>query len=217
MNNKYLAEKYYRHFSKLLGNQHIANLFAIEKILDILKIHKPKRILEVGLGIGSISYSIMDYFQTKNELIEYYGTEANEFCLEALSDNLGEYYSKLKLFLNINQIEKINFFDLVLIDGSDHSLENISKLISKHGIIFIEGDRKSQQEFIIKLFPKHKLVHTISNYKEPEYGPFVTGDWSGGGKLIFINPTVRQYIHWLIERLISFYRNRITRKRFKSE
>ena len=38
MKNKNYAEKYYRYFSKAGGNQHIANLFAIQKILDIVEL-----------------------------------------------------------------------------------------------------------------------------------------------------------------------------------
>lgn len=206
------AEKYYKRFSKLPGNQHIANLFAIEKILDILKIHRPKKILEVGLGIGSISYSILDYNYIKNKSIEYYGTEANDFCLKALSKNLGKYHDQIIILDNVAQIEKPGYFDMIIIDGSDDSLEKISELIANHGIIFIEGDRKNQQNTLTKLFPKHKFVHTISGYKEPAYGPFTTGHWSGGGKIIYVNPTVKQYLFWFVDKLKSSYRHRILRK-----
>jgi hypothetical protein len=41
MKNKKQAEEYYKYFSKLEGNQHIANLFAIEKILDIIQFNRP--------------------------------------------------------------------------------------------------------------------------------------------------------------------------------
>lgn len=212
MNNRKLATTYYKRFSKIPGNQHIANLYAIEKILDILYIHKPKRILEIGLGIGSISYSILNYYDERNRLVEYYGTENNTFCIESLSINLDKYHSKLNIFSSVKDIKKFDYFDLVLIDGSDKSLKDIAKLITKNGLIFIEGDRKNQQNTITKLFKgRPRLVHTISNYKEPDYGPFITGNWSGGGKLIFVNPTLKQYLHWIFEKIVSGYRHRIIR------
>lgn len=213
MNNKQRAEKYYKYFSKLEGNQHIANLFALEKILDLLRIYKPKHVLEVGLGIGSISYSIMDYLKNNDSKdFTYTGTEANQFCLNALSVNLKEHYSDLVIYGKIEDIPKTSLFDFIIIDGSDDALNRISKLISKNGIIFIEGDRKNQQDILVKLFPKHKYVHSISNYKEPEYGPFINGHWSGGGKIIYVKPTVKQNVYWIIDKFISSYRNRITRK-----
>ncbi|MEY3499224.1 MAG: hypothetical protein RL308_893 [Bacteroidota bacterium] len=212
MKNRKYAEKYYKYFSKAEGNQHIANLFAIEKILDIVEFNKPKRILEVGLGIGSISYSIIDYLKEKKLSFEYYGTEANEFCLNELPKNLQNNYSSIKLFSNIEEIKTEEKFDLIIVDGSDISIEKIYNLITNNGTIFIEGDRKNQLTILLKLFPKFKFVHTISNYKEPDYGPFTTENWSGGGKLIYINPTLRQKINWLNEKIISSYRNRIIRK-----
>ena len=212
MKNKTQAEEYYKYFSKLEGNQHIANLFAIEKILDIIDFNRPKRILEIGLGIGSISYSIIDYLSKRQSSFEYFGTEANKFCLEKLPENLKNYYSEINLFPNIEKVKTENKFDLIIIDGSDNSIEQIQSMITNNGIIFIEGDRKSQQGIIVKVFPKHKFVNTISNYREPDYGPFTTENWSGGGKLIYINPTFKQKMNWIKEKIKSSYRNRITRK-----
>jgi len=153
MPTKQLAEKYYKYYSELDGDQHIANLYAIQKILDILNIHKPKHILEVGLGIGSVSYSILDYSLKKNIEIEYFRTESNTFCLNALKQNLKNFHSKLNLFKNLSDIDKNDFFYFVIVDGSDVALESISKLISKNGIIFIEGDRKQQQSVFFKFIP----------------------------------------------------------------
>lgn len=212
MSNKKQAEEYYRYFSTLEGNQHIANLFAIEKILDVIAFNKPKKILEVGLGIGSISYSIIDFLSNKHADFEYFGTEANEFCLNELPKNLNNYYSKINLYSSIEKIETDNKFDFVIIDGADESIERIKNLVADNGVIFIEGDRRNQQNTLLNIFPKHKFVHTISNYKEPEYGPFTTGNWSGGGKLIYTNPTFPQKVNWLKEKFISAFRNRITRK-----
>lgn len=212
MTNKKQAEEYYKYFSGLEGNQHIANLFAIEKILDIVEFNSPKRILEVGLGIGSISYSIIDYLSHKKTSFEYFGTEANDFCLDELRKNLKDNYSKINLFQNIEKVNTQKKFDLIIIDGADNSIENINNLIADNGIIFIEGDRKYQLDKLLKVFPKHKFVHTVSDYREPDYGPFTTGNWSGGGKLVYINPTFKQKVNWLLEKLKSSYRNRITRK-----
>lgn len=212
MNTKKEAENYYRKFSKLNGNEHIASLYAIEKLLDIVKINRPNKILEVGLGIGSISYSIIDYLSRKEDKFEYFGTEANEFCLRELPKNLESHYSRLKLFSSLSHIDRTNKFDLIIIDGSDSSIEKLQDLITENGVVFIEGDRKGQQNLLRKVFPKHLFVHTVSNYREPDYGPFTTGNWSGGGKLIYINPNFKQKLNWIVEKLKSSYRNRITRR-----
>ncbi len=52
------VKKCYKKFSTVEGNQHIASLFALTKIIDCVQLNKPKSILEIGLGIGSVSYTV---------------------------------------------------------------------------------------------------------------------------------------------------------------
>lgn len=215
MNNRQKAEEYYQYFSGLEGNQHIASLFAIEKILDIIEFNKPKRILEVGLGIGSIAYSIIDFLTLKDMEFEYCGTESNPFCLEKLPENLNDYFRKILIFSSLEEMGSFSKFDFVIVDGLDDAIEKVRDLISFNGVIFIEGDRSIQQNHLSKIFPNSWQVHLISIYHEPNYGPFTTGHWSGGGKLIYINPTYPQKLNWVREKLKSAFRNRVTRHLLK--
>ena len=57
--------------------------------------------LELGLGIGSISYSIIDFLSINNKDYNYYGTENNEFCLQVLPTNLKEKYDKTVEFVQL--------------------------------------------------------------------------------------------------------------------
>ncbi len=200
------ANEFYNKFSSAEGNQHIASLFALKKTLDILKLYKPKNILEIGLGIGSVSYTILEYCKRNEIEINYFGTEANEFCLKQLPLNLENHYGKIILYDSIDKINEELKFDFIIIDGADDSLEKIKNQTTVNCCIFIEGDRKFQVEKIKELFPNYLYVHTISNYKDPEYGPFSSLNWSGGGKIIFINPTLKQKTHYLYERIKTAYR-----------
>lgn len=212
MNHKLKAQTYYQYFSKAPGNQHIASLFAIEKILDIIQLNKPKNILEVGLGIGSFCYSIIDYLNEQRVAFNYYGTEKNEFCLSQLPTNLGALYNQLNILEDVGQVDKTIRYDLVIVDGSDDALDQIKEIISQNGVIFIEGDRKMQVDKFRSLFPNHLYVCTISNYKDPDYGPFDSNAWSGGGKLIYVNPTFKQRMHYFGERIKTAFLQRVIRK-----
>ncbi|WP_395066545.1 hypothetical protein [Flavobacterium sp.] len=206
MDNQSYADKYYEKFSKAEGNQHIASLFALKKIIDLVKFNNPKKILEVGLGIGSISYSVVEYLNDNKLKFLYDGTEKNEFCLQQLPLNLGNVYNQINVFPDLEYINKQNVkYDFVIIDGSDDSIDMIKDIISDHGVIFIEGDRAVQLEKIISLFPNFKYVHVISKYKDPNYGPFDSDSWSGGGKLIYINPTLKQKINYYYEKIRTYY------------
>jgi hypothetical protein len=190
----------YQSFCEAEGSQHIASEYAIEKINGLVGKFRIKGILEVGLGIGSISGILLAVNRNKSEL-DYSGTEANDFCLGALPKNLKEDYNRLQKYSDLTKIPANKKFDLIIIDGKDYKLQIIKDLISENGILAIEGDRVPQQDSLQELFPQHKYVHCISREKNKSYSPFPAPHWQGGLKIIFINPTVFQKLWWLWERI----------------
>ncbi len=190
----------YQSFCKAEGSQHIASEYAIEKIIGLVEKFRIKEILEVGLGIGSISGILLAVNRKKPDL-DYTGTEANDFCLEALPENLKEDYSRLRIYSDLTEIPSNKKFDLIIIDGKDQNLQAIKGLISVNGILAIEGDRMPQQDSLQELFPDHKYVHCISSEKNNSYSPFPATHWQGGLKIIFINPTGSQKLWWVREKI----------------
>lgn len=195
-------EQLYYSFCKAGGNKNIASEYAIEKINGLVDRFRVKSILEVGLGIGGISGIILALNRNISNL-NYAGTEANDFCLNALPKNLKEDYNRLEIFSDLNNIPIYQKFDLIIIDGKDKNLQAIKHLISKNGIIAIEGDRIQQQDFLQEIFPNHNHVHSISLIKNKEYSPFSSENWQGGVKIIFINPTVKQSLWWFKEKCLT--------------
>jgi len=200
--------KIYVGYCKAEGNQHIASEYAIVKIQELVKKFQVKRILEIGLGIGSIAGSLLSV----NKDIDYTGTEANEFCLMALPGNLKKVYPRLSVFSTLKEVPESEVFDLIVIDGRDPVLELISRFISENGIIVIEGDRQPQQKEILEFFPEHLFVHAISAQKNKKISPFSQNHWQGGLKIIFVNPDIKQKGWWLKEKIFTklkyLYRNR---------
>ena len=192
----------YQSFCEADGSQHIASEYAIEKINGLVEKFRIKGILEVGLGIGSISGILLAVNRNKSD-IDYTGTEANEFCLKALPENLKEDYNRLEIYSGLTEIHGNKKFDLIIVDGKDHNLQAVKDLISENGIITIEGDRMPQQDTLQELFPQHKYVHCISLKKNKEFSPFSNENWQGGLKIIFVNPTLKQALWWLKERYLT--------------
>lgn len=207
-----IAKDTYKKFSKALGADYIASEFALITILRIIDTFKINQILEIGLGIGSISDTVLNYARETNKNINYTGTEANEFCLNQLPLNLKDNYGNIKLLNNVSQIDKEAKFDLIIVDGSDNSLEKLKYNVKPNSIIFIEGLRTQQVKALKKLFPNSKHVEIISNYKSPSYGVSSPSKWSGGGQLIFINPTVRQYVFWIKNKIRTSFIYKVGRK-----
>jgi spore coat polysaccharide biosynthesis predicted glycosyltransferase SpsG len=169
-----------------------------------------KTILELGLGIGSISDSVLKYAKKEIKKIIYCGTEKNEFCLKALKKNLVG-YNQITLYSELNQI-KDKKFDLIIVDGYDDILiKLVDYCKKKNTIVYVEGDRKGQTDTVKKIFPKSKFVNVITLNKNKPYshGYDITTHYVGGGKLIFINPTLKMKLFWFQQKTSTFVKNRI--------
>lgn len=196
MNLKKLSNRQYIKYSNFHGSEYIASEFALLQILKFITQYKVKNFLEVGVGIGTISDSVIKLSIDKNLLINCYGTEANDFCLNEIPKNLKLNLDKLILLENVSEIKSDVKFDLIVVDGKESAINILKKHVSKHSIIMIEGDRSEQTAFIKKLFPKSKLAHLISLNKNGSYSKKEHDHYQGGIKVIFTNPTTFQYLHW---------------------
>lgn len=212
--NRKIKEQYWK-FSHVEGNQHIASEFAIKKLWTVIDELNCHSVLEVGLGVGSIAGTMLN-LKRGDRNFRYYGVESNKFCLDALPLNLQYDYENLKIYDNIASIPNENLFDLVIVDGKDPSLERIKILISKNGILAIEGGRDEQQKELQKLFPGQIFVHLISSKKNKTYSPFPFNSWQGGLKIIFVKPTFKQKLWWMREKIFTKLKY-MNRKRWNKE
>lgn len=209
MTEKQLVVQNYKRFCEMEGSQYIASEFALETILKIIRIFDVHSILELGLGIGSISDTVLKHSKLNNRTVSYFGTEKNEFCLEALKKNVS-HYDEIELFSELNQI-KNKKYDLIIIDGYDDTLKEVVAFCKENTIIFIEGDRKGQTETIRQIFPKNRYVNVITLNKNKPYshGGGDTSRYVGGGKLIFISPTLKMKLFWFQQKVGTFIKNKI--------
>jgi spore coat polysaccharide biosynthesis predicted glycosyltransferase SpsG len=211
MKEKKFAIANYKRFCAFEGSEYIASEFALEIVLKLIKKYNVKHVLEMGLGIGFMADTILQFARENGLDIKYTGTEANEFCLAALKNNVVD-YDKIDLQSALKSI-KDQKFDLIIIDGYDESLAQIKKYCHDETIIFIEGDRKTQTENILEIFPnaKHVNVITLEKRKEYAHGAIATTHYVGGGQLIFVDPGMAMKLHWFKEKVATY----IKRKRRK--
>ncbi|MDT0643039.1 hypothetical protein RM553_09390 [Zunongwangia sp. F363] len=123
MNLQSFSTSQYKLFCKAEGSEHIVSEFALIQILKIVRKYSVKSVLEVGLGIGTISGSILKYAEKKGSTIHCVGTENNEFCLKQIPSNLGSQYKNLKIFSAVDKIDPGFKFDLIIIDGAESNLQ----------------------------------------------------------------------------------------------
>jgi hypothetical protein len=209
MDIKKLAIDNYKHFCSLEGSDYIASEFALEKLLKIVYYFKVKNILEIGMGIGSVSDTILKLKHSNKLDILYEGTENNDFCLRVLPHNVS-YFKEVQLYSSLEAIREKSY-DLIIIDGSDNHLIALKNLCNRHAILFVEGGRYEQTMKILDMFSKHLYVNVISLKKNPTYaheGRSVES-YIGGGQLIFINPTFQMRLYWFKEKLATFFKRKI--------
>lgn len=209
MNNKNLAVQNYKIFCSHEGSQYIASEFALEIILTLIEKFNVKSILELGLGIGSISDTVLQYAHTNSHEINYVGTEKNDFCLAALPKNVID-FNRINVYAELSEIAN-QTFDLIIIDGSDAALHDIVAYCKPHTIIFVEGDRSAQTQTVLELFPKHKYVDIITLSRHKPYAhidKLQLNAYVGGGKLIFINPTFAMRVFWFQQKIATFIKRK---------
>jgi hypothetical protein len=209
MNYKDVSSQTYKKFSFLEGNDYIAGDYALEVILKLIKDFKIKSILELGLGIGSISDAVLNYAKYNGLDIKYVGTESNTFCLNALKSNVDEYKS-IELYRDLIEISEDKRFDLIIIDGSDDGIKQLANSANKHGVVFIEGGRASQIKVIKDTYNNALIAEVISARKPPNYGP-ARQKWTGGGSLIFIDSNNYQRCYWFAEKTKTYIKRRLRR------
>lgn len=195
-------QEQYRKFSKAEGSQFIASEYALKKILEYLQNYKPKTILEIGIGIGTITDSVLKAFHNNYRPV-LFGTENNKFCLSKLPENLGEQYNSLNIFPSIKNLPSDSRFDLIIIDGKESNLNLIKDFANDHCVVIVEGDRKDQTEIFRSLFPKSRIAHSITSKKNSSYSNRLKEHYQGGIKFIFINPNFIQNLEWVKLKLES--------------
>lgn len=216
MNLANFGKKEYLKFCNYEGSQHIASEFAIVEILKLIKQFNITSILEIGLGIGSISSTVLSAFKDKD--LVYVGTEGNSFCLDSLRKNLTlENYNRLEIVDSFSDAIELNKkYNLIIIDGSYDNFVNLKNQLDKNSIIVIEGDRKSQELDIKTIFPLSRYAELLSYKRNNVLSNKNPLHWQGGMKVFFLEPSLQQNIYWSIQKIKTkcgyFYRKNLSKK-----
>jgi hypothetical protein len=196
-------------FSQLEGSKHISSEFALYGIEKLIKNKQINTIFEFGSGIGTIPYLIASL----NKNCFYTGTETNEFCIKSLNKNLGEMFDShfIKLIHNCSEYDG-GKVDMLIIDGHIGNKSFIKEICHENTIIFIEGDRKEQREFIAKIYPKALINFKLSIKKNKVYSPFYKdkeNPFKSGFILIRLNNNFSNKIQFFSDKVESFIKYKL--------
>ena len=172
----------YSRFTSLPGSQYMASQFAIGQLIRWKKRSCPARVLEIGTGIGTLTFTLASIRQ--KQPFQQVSMEWDDYCRDQLRANLADQWDDFKLIRTMDDLDEEAPFDFVLYDGGDQDPRPISKL-PKRAVVFIEG-------FMDK---KHELIHSIhSGKRDYVMTNFRSGDRREGVFIFLFDPT-------LVERL----------------
>ena len=204
---KQIAYETYKFFSDKKGNEHIASEGALRYILKYLKRDEARTILEIGTGIGTVCYAIRRAVHGGylDRDLAYYGTEANEFCKKKFKENLNDQQNVI-IFDSLDKVPVSLCFDFVVVDGQDPALRTLPERLNRHGIVFIEGGRRSQINELKNLFNNitkriFVIFSEIAFIKRP-YGPFINRPY-GGGAVMILEPRGSDYLYFLTRKIAT--------------
>ena len=128
-------------FKALPGSEQIATPFAIHALRQFLWTHAPRRILEVGAGIGSLSWVLADYLTYLCGYAEAVSVEDDPWCRTEWERNLAPWRRRPLLF---DKVPPYEFYDLVVLDGPQMPADGWACL-APGASVFVEGNRREQR------------------------------------------------------------------------
>lgn len=157
-----LAREVWDRFSELEGAQHIASEFALAHLACVLRSRRPKRALELGAGIGTITSMILAYSGLDAEVVT---TEANEFCLRQLDRNIDtELKPRLRIIDSADDLAGVETsFDLIVLDGH-FGVEKVNRFLDAGTVCFVEGARQGTRDKLNAELGKRGLACEFTNH-----------------------------------------------------
>lgn len=161
----------------------IASEQAIRGVLNVIAKYHPAKILELGAGIGTLTYtalSAVTHSSIDREAFRFFTIENNEFCLSQLAGNLEKYKGLYTVCRSTEELPQGMKFDFIIVDGGgdldgDMGVMNFENRLEAKGVILVEGTRAFQRELIKRWYGSRKFV----TVKLPSLSPMIVDPVSG--------------------------------------
>lgn len=178
-----LADTLYATYARKPGSQHIASLNACRGLEELVRRYHPRRVLEIGSGIGTLTDLLT---QTLDPDAALTTVEDHPFCLEQMTLNLGPRLFRALVVHDLGAIQG-EIFDLVIVDGG-RSDGSAMPFVAHRGLVFVEGFRGDQRKFL----EVSTRSHTLMNIRAMHRGFSSRGaaDWGGAYWVYRFEPTL---------------------------
>ena len=151
----------------------IASENAINGLIETIRRYEPRRILEIGSGIGTLTYTVLKTICSlglpRSDDFKFYTVENHPYCLAQLEENLNDYRGVFQVVNSTGNITRTNVgFDLIIVDGggdlnNDMGVMPFSNMLASGGVIFVEGARLFQRKLVSEWYGSRDYIYVKIN------------------------------------------------------
>jgi hypothetical protein len=139
----FIARNIYHQFSRKPGSHRIASAFSLCHLSRLIRLRKPRTVLEIGAGIGTISQLVLLHQERVENL---YSIEQNPFCCAALKENVTPLPGQSwRLLPSQDAIPRDLAFDLIVFDGNQYEQSTLG-FLSAETAVFVDGMRRRTRD-----------------------------------------------------------------------
>ena len=208
--SKSSATAIHARFAAMAGSEYIASERAISGLMRWLRRTRPASVLEVGAGIGTLSFTILVAAGSRpgSTGLRFVALEDDDFCRRSLIENLGDLKAGVELLRDVSELPAGELFDLVVIDGGRIDEPAYFDRVASGGTVFFEGWRLKQRRLLEDALGSQRWVRT-------EFGRL--GEKGSGYWIYRLDPSFRELVRLRARNLLNHLANRWSRKRAHHE
>jgi predicted O-methyltransferase YrrM len=138
-----IANRIHLQFSRKPGSSRIASELSLRHLSGLIRMRKPKSVLEIGSGIGTLSQLVLSHAESVENL---FSIEQDLFCRAALLENLAiGNWQKWTLLHSHEELPRDANFDLIIFDGYQYA-PAVFDLLHAGTAVFVEGKRQRTRD-----------------------------------------------------------------------
>jgi protein-L-isoaspartate O-methyltransferase len=187
------ARRIHRAFCQRPGAEHIATRAAIAGLIRWLERKHPQRVLEVGAGIGTLTWALVETLsgQRGDDGFTLYTIEDNRFCLGELRQNLQPMWGRFTVIDSVGDLgSSAAGFDFLIVDGGRQDDESLFRRLRSGAVVFIEGDRRTQADCLERALGDRPYAKADVRVLRRRILPNGTRAWDGGYRVYQLDPSL---------------------------